>query len=495
MPKEPHMKPTEVAERSKSKKTKVGDPIPPPPDRPQQCHYWVARKRRYCHLPSKKTNKYCGEHLTEQQKEDITQDSRIRVPCPFDPQHTVFQDELDVHLKTRCNARPKPSDPWYTLNVNCTLPLSKEELEFQQSIHSHKHLKSQPWIARVQLHELPKNELRDLILKVERLYKEVVPPIKTKIHFHPSMEKRRAQVKYHKHADQQASLLGHMADHDMLKKKHAAFVEFGAGRGELSHHLKAALNAEEGESTFVLIDRKAVRGKFDTALAGEKGATKVKRINIDIKDLWLSNLDALKDESGHQKPMIAYSKHLCGSATDLTLKCLENYVEDQKAHHHNSNAIPGIIIALCCHQLCRYEMYPNTQFLEDNQISKTDYDRICKMTSWAICGQPKALRVTDEGVKIPTEATSTVGIDSDDEGEEHHHTVEEEGDFDDTSAHYSGLDHESREAIGFACKRILDAGRAEFLRQHGFHVELVYYADRKTTLENCALIATHKEDH
>jgi tRNA:m4X modification enzyme len=78
-------------------------------------------------------------------------------------------------------------------------------------------------------------------------------------------------------------------------------------------------------------------------------------------------------------------------------------------------------------------MYPNTQFLEDNQISKTDYDRICKMTSWAICGQPKALRVTDEGVKIPTEATSTVGIDSDDEGEEHHHTVEEEGDFDDTS--------------------------------------------------------------
>jgi len=31
--------------------------------------------------------------------------------------------------------------------------------------------------------------------------------------------------------------------------------------GELSHHLKAALNTENGESTFVLIDRKAVRGK------------------------------------------------------------------------------------------------------------------------------------------------------------------------------------------------------------------------------------------
>lgn len=52
---------------------------------PSKGHYWVARKRRYCHLPSKKTNKYCGEHLTEQQKEDINQDSRIRIPCPFDP--------------------------------------------------------------------------------------------------------------------------------------------------------------------------------------------------------------------------------------------------------------------------------------------------------------------------------------------------------------------------------------------------------------------------
>jgi tRNA:m4X modification enzyme len=186
-----------------------------------------------------------------------------------------------------------------------------------------------------------------------------------------------------------------------------------------------------------------------------------------------------------------------------------------------SNPIPGIIIALCCHQLCRYEMYPNTKFLEDNQISKTDYERICKMTSWAICGRPQPIQVTDDGVQIDNEATAVVGIDSDDEDEEHHNVEEEEGDLDETSyvpdeyapscvalvisffnlccmfhrAHYSGLDHDKREIIGYACKRILDAGRAEFLRQYGFDVELVYYSDRKTTLENCALIARHKADH
>ncbi|KAJ2956335.1 hypothetical protein NQZ79_g7798 [Umbelopsis isabellina] len=493
MPKEQHMKPSEAAKRSKSKAKKPAEPIPPPPDRPQQCHYWVARKRRYCHLPSKKTNKYCGEHLTEQQKEDIGQDSRIRIPCPFDPLHTVFQDELEQHLTQRCNARPKENDTWHSLNVNCTLPLSKEELEFQQNIHSHKHMKAQPWIAKVKLNELPKQDLRDLVTKVEVLYKRLVPPIRLDIRSHASMAKRQAAVKFTKHADQQASLIGHMSHHGMLRDKNTCFVEFGAGRGELSHYLKHALTAA-GESTFVLIDRKTVRGKFDSALIGEETPSVVKRVTVDIKDLSLGKIDVLKDNEGHLKPVIAYSKHLCGSATDLTLKCLANYADEQIANN-NKQPIPGIIIALCCHQLSRYEMYPNTKYLEDNNISKTDYDRICKMSSWAICGRPKSLKVTDEGVQIDKEAIATSGIDSDDEEEEHHPVDEEDGDFDETTAHYSGLEHEKREVIGFCCKRILDAGRAEFLRQHGFNVELVYYADRKTTLENCALIATPKLDN
>lgn len=50
--------------------------------------------------------------------------------------------------------------------------------------------------------------------------------------------------------------------------------------------------------------------------------------------------------------------------------------------------ISGIIIALCCHQLCRYEMYPNTAYLTRNGFEKTDFARLCKMSSWAICGLP-----------------------------------------------------------------------------------------------------------
>jgi hypothetical protein len=52
-------------------------------------------------------------------------------------------------------------------------------------------MKAQPWIAKVKLNELSKQELRDLIMKVETLYKQLVPPIQLDIRSHASMAKRQ----------------------------------------------------------------------------------------------------------------------------------------------------------------------------------------------------------------------------------------------------------------------------------------------------------------
>jgi len=63
--------------------------------------------------------------------------------------------------------------------------------------------------------------------------------------------------------------------------------------------------------------------KFDNGIRGTlEEKSLVKRIGMDIKDLDLSKLDLLKD-----KNVVAYSKHLCGSATDITLKSLVNYTK------------------------------------------------------------------------------------------------------------------------------------------------------------------------
>ena len=87
-----------------------------------------------------------------------------------------------------------------------------------------------------------------------------------------------------------------------------------------------------GEATYVPVDRKIVRNKIDNTLLGlsSKRST-VQRITIDIKDLDLSKVQALSDENGNKKKIVALSKHLCGSATDITLKCLMNYVESEKS--------------------------------------------------------------------------------------------------------------------------------------------------------------------
>lgn len=147
----------------------------------------------------------------------------------------------------------------------------------------------------------------------------------------------------------------------MLDDPSTCYVEFGAGRGELSNYLKIAVD-DHGTATFVLVDRTPPRNKFDSALLGmEEIKSLVKRHTMDIKDLVLAEVPELrrdvtatqreppvkaekdtqdveeaKDgeeetaaskeaEYVEKKPVVAISKHLCGGATDITLKCLINY--------------------------------------------------------------------------------------------------------------------------------------------------------------------------
>ncbi|KAI9019435.1 methyltransferase TRM13-domain-containing protein [Phycomyces nitens] len=475
--------PKESRSRS-SKAAKPAAPVPPPPTKPQQCHFYVARKSRYCSLPAKRTNKFCGEHLAEQQKDGQTETLR-RIPCPYDPSHTIFEINLEHHMQTRCNARPKEQEQFYSLNVNCTLPLSQEELDFQKTIQSHKNMYSLPWIARIQLSQLKKEDMRSVAEKVEQVYKEYVPKIEQVILTNPATVSPRTADRFVKHLDQQSSLLGHMVQRGMLDDKKACFVEFGAGRGELSGFLKKALNEENGEATYVLVDRKNVKSKLDPLLKGtDANHSVVQRVLIDIKDLDLSKVQAVMDQNQKMKKVVVLSKHLCGSATDITLKCLMNYVINQR-QAGDLNPISGIIIALCCHQLCRYEMYPNIEYLNQTNISRVEFDRLSKMSSWATSG-PVYRKEQDNEAKTPL-------TEEDEELEDHADAGQEEGDADQTSNHYSGWDVHERAKIGYECKRVLDAGRMRYLQEHGFKVELVYYVDPKTSLENCALIAVPTE--
>lgn len=53
--------------------------------------------------------------------------------------------------------------------------------------------------------------------------------------------------------------------------------------------------------------------------------------------------------------MVWFSKHLCGNATDLTLRCAKNYILNSKNENSiNKNPIESIVIATCCHNRCTW---------------------------------------------------------------------------------------------------------------------------------------------
>ena len=51
--------------------------------------------------------------------------------------------------------------------------------------------------------------------------------------------------------------------------------------------------------------------------------------------------------------VVGVSKHLCGAATDLTLRCLETF----SASGNAKGKIETILIALCCHHRCDWNIY------------------------------------------------------------------------------------------------------------------------------------------
>lgn len=82
---------------------------------------------------------------------------------------------------------------------------------------------------------------------------------------------------------------------------------------------------------------------------------------IDIRHLKLDG--ALKD------PFVGISKHLCGSATDLTIKCIE------KEFIQKDSKCPskGLALALCCHHVCNWHDFCNPHFFIHEMVKSALY--------------------------------------------------------------------------------------------------------------------------
>lgn len=177
-------------------------------------------------------------------------------------------------------------------------------------------------------------------------------------------------------------------------------IELGAGRGKLSYWFEQSRSEKKlRDSSYIkkdvnilLIERGSQRFKFDSMLKKdtEGSNTEFERIRIDLKDFYLNEVPLVKKS----KNFLLYGKHLCGIATDFSIRCLKHALEDRLVE--TVSHFKGLCLAVCCHHKCEWESLCGKEFLEKLNINSKMFYIIRSMSSWATHGERE--NVTQEGL-------------------------------------------------------------------------------------------------
>ncbi|XP_053699449.1 tRNA:m(4)X modification enzyme TRM13 homolog [Sabethes cyaneus] len=419
---------------------------------PTRCQHFVQRKKRYCKMTVGRGKQYCGEHEPQRPPSttttgDESETGTDRIPCPLDPKHSISATKLDKHLRI-CNARPVERPVFIQPNVNAA---SDGEDDNSQSEGTA--------VNERKLADVPQDELNGLIAKIEAIYSGDcrINAIEEMILQHAAFREELTNPSYGpqtlKHLTQSASLLG-IVEREGFLRRDTAFVEFGAGKGQVAFWLATVIQQsvkdELANTKVVLVDRASHRHKQDNRIEDRQI---VERIRADIGDLVLKKLDVLRGS----KNVVGLGKHLCGGATDLALRCLVKAKESSAGGNGEYLQVSGFVFALCCHHRCDWKSYTGRKFLLDRGIVRDEFELMVRMVSWAVCGTG----TSREKRKVQLDGEDGVKY---------------------------GLTRSQREKVGRKCKRVLDLGRIEYLTANGFNSQLKQYSKSEITLENVCLI-------
>ncbi|CAA0393112.1 unnamed protein product [Arabidopsis thaliana] len=438
-----------------------------------RCSFWLPKKKRSCANTRIESSMFCGNHSQRLEGQWI--------PCPIDPSHSVLQENLEWHVK-RCPLLKQTVElsgqRFYQKGINAGNDEEEEKMGSCSLVTSE--------MKRNLLYSMSVSKFHQLIKKIEDVHggicKDIedsyLSPEACNIWFNKEIDRKLPFQE--KHVLQQGSILGNLEEIGVLKRCNInveccesdleekddntapAVVEFGAGRGYLTQMLADCY----GIKKVYLVERKSYKLKADRSLR-QKESLVLERMRIDIEDL---NLNAV--ESLHGVPYVAVGKHLCGPATDLSLRCCLSRQDGE------SPVLRGLAIATCCHHLSQWKSYINKEYILSLGISKDEFHTMTSFTSWAVDD--------DHGSKLP-------GVDDidllDSNAKE-----EEEGEVRDASLIsveevVKKMKPMERAVLGFKCKQIIDAGRMKWVKKHGLNSKLVKYIPASISPENTLLIA------
>ncbi|XP_065672484.1 tRNA:m(4)X modification enzyme TRM13 homolog isoform X2 [Hydra vulgaris] len=434
-----------------------------------RCGYFVKRKQRFCKMMPPKGQTYCAEHLFQENNQN--DDKRKRILCPLDKKHSIYEDNIDKHLK-KCNAAIKIQLPYFEKDINIGL----KSYSFNQQ-------------EQLNLSEVPVEILVGLIERVKKCFLDISnQPIKESFSLHPIFNDELNIASYgttvKKHLLQQASLIKILEDMDCLNNG-TSIIEFGAGKGSFSHWVQKTMS-NKNDVSFYLVDRQSNRNKFDCYHKGELQGPRFQRLNIDIQHLNLEKVESLCNSSQN---IVGIGKHVCGAATDLSLNCLfdssskilENEEPPKKRKTNLKSRVHSCLFALCCYHCCTWPTYVGRDFFIRKGFTAYDFNIISKMVGWATCGFSRR--------KMQNESEAlTNDVDRHNfENCVNEHSLEKTYKEEDIKLK---LTSEEQEEIGRICKRMIDFGRIEYVNFHGYNAQLVYYINNSITPENIALKIT-----
>ncbi|CAG4987310.1 unnamed protein product [Colias eurytheme] len=469
-----------------------------------QCQFFVVRKKRLCRMTVRPGRNYCGEHEPQPRTEEGQDDTRV--PCPNDPKHTCYVSKLEKHLAI-CNARQQEIPEYIKHDVNAPPETGPE---------------------RKPLSQTSLISIMKLIDKVNYLYeKHIKDEIETlsERDIHTAVQEEwqtDGRTESSLRHLRQASRLMYLIEDESLVHDNTCYVELGAGKGHLSYFAWQAWCSPPSRSRVLLVERAALRHKRDNkirdVLLNQTNEKPVQNVvnnadhnmdnqnqvdneqvrNIESKLEEKSNIEngnltgessiinvennstdnlsfRLRADLAHLvlnavpavmlcDAVVGFAKHLCGVATDFSLRCL--------TAPGSLDKVRGIVLATCCHHRCMRGAYVANHQLVELGVDADDFNVILGVVSWATCGDGRS---RDKKLdSSPDEENKPLNSDD---------LVKEVG------TKYLGLSREAREEVGRRAKALLDWGRVLYLRGCGFDARLAYYVHSSVSLENVCIIA------
>ena len=308
-----------MSEKKKKKKTKEEEePLPLPPVGWTRCHAYMKRKGRFCRQQPTGDDKFCGNH---QQYNNSSSNGnqpqkrhRIRVPCPIDPSHTIYQDQMEKH-RLVCPKLKQQRElfqrPYYRKNINTgghgplllntTTTSKSHNKDGNNNNNDDDDDDDKDWAKRLalqvlQVHQRLLDSTKTTTTTTTTSVEEIKGLTQKQIHdalpmedwsqseldrgLAPAIESFRIKSGGERHLVQQASLLGHLRRLGVFDKNQDSvrLVEMGAGRGMLgliaAGVLSCSMNQPSSSSSsasttkthLTLVERSGSRSKADTVL-------------------------------------------------------------------------------------------------------------------------------------------------------------------------------------------------------------------------------------